>query len=158
MTVVTPIAAAVLGLALVGCAVAASGLAVSVADHDALATARGELRVLKPDLDSHVVLIAGEEALRESDALRLSVAWRQPERGPATLVVIQVDSGGTACPAMYRLIDLSRPQRFVSPKFGNCSDVPRFEQAGGVLYIVFPPYRRAAAERYRYAEAFVERQ
>lgn len=59
------------------------------------------------------------------------------EQGKVAL--IQLSSGGTACPAVYMLaIAQYDAQPLVTPVFGNCSDIPDISTKGENIHISFP--------------------
>lgn len=67
--------------------------------------------------------------------------------GDRTYVLIGEQSGGNACPSMYQAIDLSSAP-VISPRFGNCSDVPRVSVVGGALRVSVPAFRAAPARAF----------
>lgn len=67
--------------------------------------------------------------------------------GGRTYVLVAEQSGGNACPSLYQAIDLSGVP-VISPRIGNCSDIPRVSVVGGALRLFVPGFRAAPAERY----------
>ena len=68
--------------------------------------------------------------------------------GGRTYVLIAEQSGGSACPSLYQAIDLSGGTPVASPRFGNCSDVPRVGVVGGALQVSVPAFRAAPDATY----------
>ena len=68
--------------------------------------------------------------------------------GGRTYVLIAEQSGGNACPSFYQAVDLSGGTPVASPRFGNCSDVPRVGVVGGALRVSVPAFRAAPAATY----------
>ena len=58
----------------------------------------------------------------------------------AKLIVIEISSGGSSCPAEYILIDFTINPVFVSKQFGTCSDIPTIALNNGILQLKFPSY------------------
>ncbi|MGE0271513.1 MAG: hypothetical protein AB7M05_17715 [Alphaproteobacteria bacterium] len=67
----------------------------------------------------------------------------------ADRVLMALGTGGTACPALFRIIDLSKQswlerakaifgkQKIVSPEFGTCSDAPEVRNGDGKIAFYF---------------------
>lgn len=62
-----------------------------------------------------------------------------------TYVLIEEQSGGSICPSMFQAIDLSGGAAMISPRFGNCSDVPQVSVSGGALRVSVPAFHAAPA-------------
>lgn len=55
------------------------------------------------------------------------------------IVLLQLGSGGTACPAEYMLVIARKDaQPLISPTFGTCSDMPEITTKGDNIYLDFP--------------------
>lgn len=55
------------------------------------------------------------------------------------IALIQLISGGTACPAEYMLVVARHDaQPLVTPTFGTCSDIPEITTKGENIYLNFP--------------------
>jgi len=78
--------------------------------------------------------------------------------GGRTYVLITEQSGGSACPSLYQAIDLSRDTPVVSPRFGNCSDVPKIAVVGGALRVSVPAFRAAPAATYVFQDGHLNQQ
>lgn len=70
------------------------------------------------------------------------------EGGGRAYVLVEEQSGGTACPSMFQAVDLSAATPAVSPQFGNCSDLPRVSVVNGTLRLAVPAFRAASAKVY----------
>jgi hypothetical protein len=90
------------------------------------------------------VLVDGKSILSDKEDLIVSLRGSYVGGGHS-FVVVEKDSGGTACPATYQAIDLSGPEPSVSKTFGNCSDIPNITVVAGVLRITFPRFKDAPA-------------
>ncbi len=78
--------------------------------------------------------------------------------GGRTYVLIAEQSGGNACPSLYQAVDLSGGAPVVSPRFGNCSDVPKIAVVGGALRVSVPVFRAAPAATYVFQDAYLNQQ
>jgi hypothetical protein len=108
----------------------------SVADEiTAHQSANGHVvEIMKHQDDDYSVLVDGKKVFASNNDmpdLSIKGVW-------GNFVVIEGDSGGTACPAIYRAIDLSRSPPAVSDEMGNCSDIPRTSLTGNTLSMTFP--------------------
>lgn len=57
------------------------------------------------------------------------------------VALLELASGGTACPSMYRIVEFTEEGRpRVSPEFGNCSDIPVVLQDGTRFRVRFPGF------------------
>lgn len=115
----------------------------SAASAKQLDTVNGSLRA-----EGSLVMLNGRELFIDTQAADISIHGRWPSSGPAKYALLTVSSGGTACPAQYRLVDAATRQ--ATDAFGNCSDVPKVTQEGDGLLIDFPAFREAGAESYRF--------
>ncbi len=67
-----------------------------------------------------------------------------------TAILLMNSSGGTACPALYRLIMLYPSYIKQTPEFGNCSDLPKVAIEGSKLKLTFPMFKSAQKSIYIY--------
>jgi len=67
--------------------------------------------------------------------------------GPRQYAVIYESSGGTACAAMYRVIEFGEKTK-ISPAFGTCSDLPKISADVSGLRISMPRMDGQAVENY----------
>jgi len=99
--------------------------------------------------NDHSVLVDGDTVVKEQFALTMRVYAVVPRTGAhGTLVVIDYADGGTACEALFRVIELrrGRPPR-VTDEFGNCGGGPEVITRNGVLRLEFAPYWHLWNER-----------
>lgn len=77
--------------------------------------------ILAADEDQLTLLWQGKP-LWPAGSGSFSVVRRYPSWGRGELLLVQ-NTGGTACPALYRLVEVSRQGVATSPEFGTCSDL-----------------------------------
>jgi hypothetical protein len=65
-------------------------------------------------------------------------------------ILLMNSSGGTACPALYRLIMLTPSFINQTPEFGNCSDLPKVSTEGGKLKVTFQKFKSSEKLIYIY--------
>ena len=70
-----------------------------------------------------------------------SLGLNNPIQIGDTDVVLVVDNGGTACPAMYYFVTLSRTGARATKPFGTCSDLTSVKQIGDSIRVTMPGYR-----------------
>ncbi|WP_428253102.1 hypothetical protein [Gynuella sp.] len=84
-------------------------------------------------------LLYGKNLIREYGEVNAEVAKAFPEH-KALVALIMLPSGGSGCPAMFELIDMTLTPVYVSPQFGSCSDIPIFEYTKKRLRMSFPTF------------------
>lgn len=113
-----------------------------------LSTPDGVLEIANEPTDddrpanTHSVLVDGDTVVNEQFSMTMRVYAVVPRTGAhGTLVVIDYADGGTACEALYRVIELRRGRRpHVTDEFGNCGGGPEVITRNGVLRLEFAPY------------------
>lgn len=93
---------------------------------------------------SHQVLVDGRVLATDRDDDRVVIRSTHEGNG-RTYVLIEEQSGGNACPSMFQAVDLSGGALMISPRFGNCSDVPQVSVSNGALRVSVPAFRAAPA-------------
>ena len=78
-------------------------------------------------------------------------------QGGGRTYVLIAEQSGTACPSLYQVVDLSGSAPVASPRFGNCSDVPRVDVVGGALRVSVPAFRAAPAATYTFHDGRLTR-
>ena len=121
-----------------------------------LNTVAGRLAITQsgdmPVFEFHITL-NGNDLFTDNDDQSLNTVLVQPVEHPS-LLVLQLSSGGTACPARYRLLDLgTKPKPFLSDEIGNCSDLVKLVSQKNKLLLNFPKIGGAEAERWSYTLA-----
>jgi hypothetical protein len=89
------------------------------------------------------VAVDGAAMLEDSTALDVSVyaLSRSPALGMGTVVVLEAASGGTACPSLFRILELSDDAPPVlTDEFGDCSDIPAVAFDSGAVAVRFPGF------------------
>ncbi len=104
----------------------------------------------------HQILVDGRVLATDRDDDRV-VIQSTHEGGGRTYVLIEEQSGGNACPALYQAIDLSGGAPLASPQFGNCSDVPKVGVVAGALRMAVPEFRTAPAATYVFRDGHLTR-
>lgn len=108
-------------------------------------TVAGSLRIVKSG-DDHEIRLNGKTAERIHGANSVNVAGQYPPGSRPSVILLAVNSGGTGCPAMFRVLNLrgsSHPH--ITGEFGNCSDIPEAHWNNGYLRLKFPKFRQAKA-------------
>ena len=70
-----------------------------------------------------------------------SLGLNNPIQIGDTDVVLVVDNGGTACPAMYYFVTVSKSGARATKPFGSCSDLTSVKQIGNSIRVTMPGYR-----------------
>ena len=107
--------------------------------------------------DAGVLLFKGtavQPKIEANNSLDLS----EPYQIGASDVVLVTDNGGTACPALYYFVTVTKSGAKVSPAFGSCSDLITVKRNGESISVSMPGYQgpseskraqlRAARERH----------
>lgn len=119
-------------------------------------TVRGHTVQVVAVQGGHQILVDGLVLAVDRDDDRVVIRSTH-EGGGRTYVLIEEQSGGNACPALYQAIDLSGGAPLVSPQFGNCSDVPTVGVVAGALRMAVPAFRAAPATVYRFRDGHLSR-
>lgn len=117
--------------------------AASHANDKQLNTVGGKLHI-----EGSLVLLNGAQVLIDMDPQDISIHSGWPKPGPARYALLTASSGGTACPALFRIVDATTRQ--ATEPFGTCSDEPKASFDGEAVQVEFPSFRDAPAEAYRY--------
>lgn len=91
------------------------------------------------------VFVDGKTVLTNEDDSIVTLKGSYISGGRRYVLIAEI-SGGTACPALYQAINLSGPTPVISPRLGNCSDLPKVSVTGGILRIAFPRFGDAPAK------------
>lgn len=67
----------------------------------------------------------------------------------AQIVIISKPTGGSGCPALFELIDLTIDGIFISEEFGSCGDQPDINISEDKVEIMFPAFTNAV-KKYEY--------
>ena len=113
-----------------------SGTGVLAQDANSSTTRFGDLTVS----DAGMLLFKGkpfDPALEANNSLGLS----KPYQIGAADVVLVVDNGGTACPALYYFVTVTKAGAKATPPFGTCSDLIKIKRTGESISVSMPGYR-----------------
>jgi hypothetical protein len=114
-------------------------------------TVGGQLKIVKEDELQFNVYFNGKPIIEGEDFLRLFIRTKFPESGRARIVLLELDTGGTGCPAYFRIFEVNDGGLVsISDHFGNCSDEPTIQFDGKSLLIGFPPFGHTAREIWSY--------
>ena len=107
--------------------------------------------------DAGVLLFKGapvEPKIEANNSLDLS----EPYQVGTSDVVLVTDNGGTACPALYYFVTVTKSGAKVTPSFGTCSDLIKVKRTDDSISVSMPGYQgpseskraqlRAARERH----------
>ena len=83
------------------------------------------------------ILVSGVPVLQDKSDLVVSIG-KDVRNASARYLVLVEDSGGTACPAMLQVVDLSGATPKISEQFGTCSDIPAVSLDGATLTVTLP--------------------
>src|SRR2546421_8583595 len=130
-----------------------AGTGALAQETDSITTRFGALKVS----DAGVLLFKDspvQPTIEANNSLDLS----EPYQVGASDVVLVTDNGGTACPALYYFVTVTKSGAKVTPPFGTCSDLIKIKRNGDSISVSMPGYRgpteskraqlRAARERH----------
>ncbi|QEI07516.1 hypothetical protein FXN63_17980 [Pigmentiphaga aceris] len=85
-----------------------------------------------------VKLMLGDKELARTDGDRMKIEY-QFDLPNSKVVLVSEYSGGNACPANYRLVQLNKSGSVTTTKvFGNCSDIPKINVNGERIAVTLP--------------------
>jgi len=107
--------------------------------------------------DDGVLLFKGAP-LRPTIDANNSLDLSEPYQIGSSDIVLVTDNGGTACPALYYFVTVTKSGAKSSPSFGSCSDLIKIKRMGDSVSVSMPGYAgpsesnraqtRAARERH----------
>jgi hypothetical protein len=132
-----------------------AGISTSAQETNSVTTRYGALTVS----DAGVLLFKGSPVQPTIEANN-SLDLGEPFQVGASDVVLVTDNGGTACPAIYYFVTVTKSGAKVTPSFGTCSDLIKVKRLGDSVSVSMPGYQgpfeskraqsRAARERHVY--------
>jgi hypothetical protein len=72
-------------------------------------------------------------------------------------VVLVTDNGGTACPAIYYYVTVTKSGAEVTPSFGTCSDLIKVKRNGDSISVSMPGYQGPSESKRAQSRAARER-
>ena len=94
------------------------------------------------------VAVDGAAMLEDSTAQGVSVyaLSRSPSLGMGMVVVLEAASGGTACPSLFRILELpGDAPPVLTDELGDCSDIPTVAFDSGAVAVRFPGFYTSSA-------------
>jgi hypothetical protein len=91
-------------------------------------------------VNAGVLLFKGtpvQPTIEANNSLDLS----EPYQMGASDAVLVTDIGGTACPALYYFVTVTKSGAKVTPSFGTCSDLIKVKRNGDSISISMPAYQ-----------------
>lgn len=117
---------------------------------DEVETVGGTLQVARVARRYRLTL-AGRTVLEDRESGTVAIVAREPKDGPARLLLLELGTGGSGCPAFHRVLDVTGAgQVTASPPFGNCSPLARTRREGDAWIVDLPAIGGAAAESWAY--------
>jgi len=117
-----------------------------------LTTVAGKLEIRKQKDETPIVQLNGKTIYVGQGGFSLNFQ-KLFEFGSYQAVLVSDATGGTACPEQYVFITLkSGGSSSVTKSFGNCSDLPKIQQAWKKVTLKFPPFGAASTETWTYQE------
>ncbi len=153
-------AAAVMGMVAFAATAHAEGpLVGSKRMEEGVLTIRGRFEVYRLALangrEKNQITLDGK-VLDEPGYEVISIAASYPEKGPARVVLLELTTGGSGCPAFYQVVEIKEDGSVLrSEEFGNCSPKARPSFTRGVLRIDLPRIAGATAESWRYQDGML---
>jgi len=88
--------------------------------------------------ESKEILLNGRTIWKEEDAFGIGMQ-KLFKLTDEDVALIGVNSGGTACPMLYRFLTVKKDGKYVlSKQFGSCSDQPQIQSKGNKIIVKFP--------------------
>ena len=112
--------------------------------------------------DAGVLLFKGaplQPTIEANNSLDLS----EPYQIGSSDIVLVTDNGGTACPALYYFVTVTKSGAKATPGFGSCSDLIKIKRMGDSISVSMPGYagpsepKRAQTRAAREKHVFIYR-
>ena len=119
-------------------------------------TVNGVLQVLRETEDGrrfkYVVMLQGK-VLVEKDSQIKSIKSVYPNKTAARLILLEIITGGSGCPAHYRVVEIKADGGAnVTNEFGICSDLAKTAYENGAWRIDLPRFGGASAASWFYRD------
>jgi len=117
-------------------------------------TVHGTLELYRLEFEdgdrTYQIALDGKARYEENEYHIVEIAASYPEKEPARVMLLELVTGGSGCPMLYKVLEVKDDGSTVRTKeFGNCAMAhPSFTD--GVLRIDIPKIGGAAAESWRY--------
>ncbi|WP_237057094.1 hypothetical protein [Microbulbifer sediminum] len=109
--------------------------------------------VSDPDSWTYEIFLNGESALK-ADGQMLAFMFNERDDsyfwGNKEYLVVQVTTGGSGCPAFFRILDPDKEQNRLTEEFGTCSDAPSVSESGNSLIFTFPTHEPSVNRTWKY--------
>jgi hypothetical protein len=106
--------------------------------------------------DSGLLLFTGtavQPRIEANNSLDLS----EPYQIGSSDVVLATDNGGTACPALYYFVTVTKSGAKATPPFGTCSDLIKIKRNGDSISASMPGYEGPSESKRAQSRAARER-
>lgn len=113
-----------------------TGISALAQETNTVSTRFGSLTVS----DKGVLLFKGAPVQPKVEANN-SLDLSKPYSIGSADVVLVTDNGGTACPASYYFVTITKAGAKVSPSFGTCSDLIKIRRSGDSISVSMPGYQ-----------------
>lgn len=122
-------------LALLAAAVSVTPCAAAA--DETVSTRLGTVVVVKEAPLLHRVTVGGRPVFTDDVSIRVSTVVAVPLERPQWILVKR-ETGGTACPASFRVLDVSGDEPVLSQDFGTCSDALTVETMARGIKVTMP--------------------
>jgi len=119
-----------------------TGPSAPAQEPNAVATRFGALSVSEAG-----VLLFQSDPVRPIIEANNSLDLSKPYQIAASDVVLVTDNGGTACPALYYFVTVTKSGVKVTPSFGTCSDLIKIKRSGDSISVSMPGYQGPAESK-----------
>jgi len=113
-----------------------AGAGAVAQDTNTITTRFGALTVS----DAGVLMFKGSPVQPKIEANN-SLDLSEPNQIGTSDVVLVTDNGGTACPALYYFVTVTKSGAKATPAFGTCSDLIKVKRTGASISVSMPGYR-----------------
>lgn len=118
-------------------------------------TNKADVKLLgHPGNFSYEILVNGKSVLKE-DGQIMSFKFNEHNDsyfwGDNEYIIVEITTGGSGCPAFFRVLDPNNEQNQLTKEFGTCSDSPRITESKNGLILSFPTRETDINRVWKYA-------
>jgi hypothetical protein len=83
--------------------------------------------------------------------LNIEVPFSRLGESTEAVALLEFDTGGSGCPLLFQVLDVSGAAPQVTDRFGTCGEASSIRWEGGRLVIRFPAYGRVLSREFTYS-------
>jgi len=121
---------------------------------DSVNTIAGSMKIVRVGRGAdrvHTIQIAGNPVSTIPGLLTVDIASSYPKPPRTQLVLLALNSGGTACPILFRIVKINKNSKAsISDEFGTCSETVHTKYSLGFWIVTVEGYKFNSKKTWKY--------